>query len=73
MQNNVFSLDQKFSYRRGDGEMEVTKLLNYLKSLSKKKKIYLTLALGCVIFVGLFLLKTTEITNLNENNNPQRN
>ena len=38
MQNNVFSLDQKFSYRRGDGEMEVTKLLNYLKSLSKKKK-----------------------------------
>ncbi|NLH44627.1 MAG: efflux RND transporter periplasmic adaptor subunit [Acholeplasmataceae bacterium] len=43
--------------------MEVTKLLNYLKSLSKKKKIYLTLALGCVIFVGLFLLKTTGAQN----------
>lgn len=44
--------------------MEATKLWNYLISLSGKKKLYVLLTFVSLIFVGLFIWKTTSAQNI---------
>ena len=50
--------------------MEATKLLNYLKSLSGKRKLYVLLTFVSLIFVGLFIWKTTSAQNIKAENIP---